>query len=186
MKKKQNKMRNLYDQTADYYDNRYWPIQIKKYNEFLDVLTPEPLILDVGGGSGLLKRVINSPLVIFDVSIEMLRVGQEKYNSINLIAGDAESLPIRDRSFILITSFSMLPNLQNPLKGLLEMERVMTPNSKLVLTVLDKKISELGLKGLTEQTNLDIELRSPSIEDIGGILTVRHKPLNSDNQEKMS
>jgi ubiquinone/menaquinone biosynthesis C-methylase UbiE len=83
-------------------------------NEYLS-LEPQESIIDVGGGTGLIAKVLrsktkNSTIVVIDLSRSML----EKINdpSVSAIQGDVTVFPLKDESFslaILINTVHHIP-----------------------------------------------------------------------------
>ncbi len=159
-------MRSLYDQTSAHYDDRYWEIQIHKYSAFeKDFLTNKaPLIVDSGGGTGLLARYLNREIVVIDLSVGMLKVASSKYPNVHLIAADAERLPLRCGSSDLVVSFSMIQNLPNPEKGISEIIRCSSHDG--IVTGLSKIISQDRLVGMIDMFSVDYEIVDLSQEDV--------------------
>ncbi|MBX4264173.1 class I SAM-dependent methyltransferase [Clostridium estertheticum] len=82
-------------------------------------------LLDVGCGTGnILRFAIKyfKHVTGFDVSQEMLEISKKYTN--NLVLGDATNLPFADNSFNVVTSYSVLHHLYDPLPVIKEMYRV--------------------------------------------------------------
>jgi ubiquinone/menaquinone biosynthesis C-methylase UbiE len=169
MTTKKDKMRALYNQTADHYDARYQPIQFQKYQEFLENFNKSvPYIIDAGGGSGLLLKFIDTDIILFDISIAMLLKSMKYKNCVSAIAGDCESTPFRNISTVLSTSFSVLQNLSNYKKGIAELVRISTEN--VILTFLTKTMSDVQIEAILSELEINYTKIDLNIEDIGYLI----------------
>lgn len=186
--RKKSKITKAYDETADKYDHRYRNIQMQKYmqtrirtlNE-IDSNTTK-LLLDVGGGTGLLMEFMkkfvptnqNITYICGDISINMLKVAKNKYPKTSFILFDAEYLPIKPNSIDIITCFSVLQNLNKPKKGIEEIDKALNTKGQGIMTVLEKKISKLNLLSLFKGLDLKLEeVHRLTIEDLA--ITFRKK-----------
>ena len=160
-------MQSVYDQTSEHYDDRYWDIQIHKYSAFEKdfIRDKSPLIIDSGGGTGLLARYLKREIVILDLSIGMLKVSQRNYSSVHLIAADGENLPLRKESSDLVTSFSMVQNLPSPQKGVREIVRC--SSLKGIITSLARVLGREKLMDSLNECNVEYESVELSLEDVG-------------------
>lgn len=129
----------------------------------LDWLAPRPgmRLLDVAGGTGDIAFRFQDrgggPVMVCDLTPEMLAVGRDRAidggrlkpyaeGGIDWVAGNAESLPVADRSFDAYTIAFGLRNVTRIDKALAEAHRVLKPGgrflclefSHVVLPVLDK------------------------------------------------
>ncbi len=132
--RKKNNIRNKYNATADFYNNRYRNIQYEKYARMLNDVKLKGRILDLGSGTGLLSDFLNKKIIDVDISINMLRKSKNK----NRILGDAENLPFKNNVFDFVLSFTLLQNLLG-FKLFDEVKRILKPDSFFVLTILRKK-----------------------------------------------
>lgn len=118
-----------YKLSASAYEKRYASIQFEKF-KILGKLNG--LVLDLGGGSGLLGKYLRrKDLVNLDISFEMLRLSDE----IN-ICGDLDYLPFKSSCFDTVISFTALQNLPSFDKVFREINRV--SKGKFVCSVLAK------------------------------------------------
>lgn len=141
------------------YDLTYGLEQSAKYEVILSRLSIEPtdLILDVGCATGLLLNKIGAFSIGVDVSIQLLRRARKRLRGgQGLIQGDAESLPFRDKIFKGVIAVTVLQNIPNPDKFLLEVRRVSRRGAFIVITTL-KKFAIEDFKNLVESSGLWIE-----------------------------
>jgi SAM-dependent methyltransferase len=101
--------------------------------------TPDDRILDLGAGacwaSDWLER-LNLDVVSLDLSLDMLRVGQQRLRrgrGAPLVAGDMERLPFAAGSFTKAICLNAFHHLPNRAAALAEIRRVLTPDGRLLL-----------------------------------------------------
>ncbi len=127
-------------------------------------LRPGDGVLDVACGPGSFSRAFastvgDSGLVVgIDASETMLERGGAELRSsglpnLCLIRGDATSLPFVEASFDAVCCFAALHLLDDPLAGLDEMARVLTPGGRIALmTSAQRRLAPRGLaKPLVER-----------------------------------
>jgi demethylmenaquinone methyltransferase/2-methoxy-6-polyprenyl-1,4-benzoquinol methylase len=139
-------VRDVFNSVADNYDlmndlmsfgvHRLWKASL------LDWLTPHPnkVLLDVAGGTGDIasryKRRGGGPVIVCDINQAMLEAGRTKLanygklSDITWVCGDAESLPIPDRSIDAYTIAFGLRNVTSISKALKEARRVLRPGGR--------------------------------------------------------
>jgi glycogen synthase len=90
-------------------------------------------ILDVGGGYGRFAGPLSHrhDLTLLDVSPEMLDEARRSYPDLELVQGDARSLPFTDGSFDVVLAIDLLPHLQD-LDGVQELARVTRSGGEVV------------------------------------------------------
>jgi ubiquinone/menaquinone biosynthesis C-methylase UbiE len=99
-------------------------------------------VLDVGCGPGyLLEELLryNVSLTGCDLSSEMIELAKNRLHGVKLCQADAASLPFPDKSFDFVFSLGVLPYLKEPLKGMKEIYRVLSPKGKACITYPYKK-----------------------------------------------
>jgi ubiquinone/menaquinone biosynthesis C-methylase UbiE len=127
-------------------------------------LSPGDGVLDIACGPGNFSRAFaagvgDSGLVVgLDASETMLRRGAEELRSSSLdnlflVRGDATALPFVDDSFDAVCCFAALHLFDDPLAGLDEMTRVLTPGGRIALmTSVQRQLAPRGpLKPITER-----------------------------------
>jgi demethylmenaquinone methyltransferase/2-methoxy-6-polyprenyl-1,4-benzoquinol methylase len=152
--KSKNKVRAMFDSIARNYDflnhflsmgiDRYWRrkliFELKKYQ-------PEKIV-DIAAGTADLsilaaKKGIRN-ITGVDLSSEMIRVGNEKIEKLNLQSlitlkeGDAENLSFNDNSFDAATIAYGVRNFENLEKGLKEISRILKQGKPLLILEFSK------------------------------------------------
>ncbi|MHA1689343.1 MAG: class I SAM-dependent methyltransferase [Promethearchaeota archaeon] len=175
-----------YDATAFFYDQRYFPLQLKKF-EFMEIqhLYSNKIILDAGCGTGLLhehfKNKFQGDIIVkafhvgVDLSWNMLKLFQKKLKVnppiknvlVCLIQGDMEHLPFRDESFSSIFAFTSLQNLPELSSGIKELVRVSQGGSSMLVSILKKSVNSEIIKSEFSQYFSYFEiLNEESLEDV--------------------
>jgi len=152
---KKKQVTKMFDNIAPYYDflNRFLSLGIdtiwrKKMINTLKEDNPKH-ILDVATGTAdvaieMSKRLDAEKIIGLDISPEMLEVGKKKIskksleNLISLQVGDSENLPFEDNTFDAITVAFGVRNFENLEKGIVEMQRVLRKDGKLVVLEFSK------------------------------------------------
>jgi ubiquinone/menaquinone biosynthesis C-methylase UbiE len=122
----------------------------KKWSFYVEATTRETMarvavrptdrVLDVGCGTGeLLSRLAakypNVQLSGLDPVPEMLELARDKLSDeVELRVGWANELPWPDKSFDLVVSCNMFHYITHPIDAVREMERVLRPGGRIVIT----------------------------------------------------
>jgi len=159
---KKIRIKEDYDKTAKIYDSRYKAIQFIKYQDMLDGVEVNGKILDLGCGTGLLAEFLSEKLIGIDISLEMLKSGKSREL---FIQGDMENLPFKNNSFDAVLSFSSFMNLSDLKKGLIETKRVLNKDGLFIVTLLEKKFTDVFLVELNNLFNVQ-EIKKIG-EDVG-------------------
>ena len=137
---KQNLM-NHYDKEAPNYDSsKASQFAIQSYPYVLNTLMPIDFnnILDVGCGTGtLLRKILDERPQVkaygLDLSEGMLDIARGKLpKRVELVWGEAESLPYDNKRFELVVMVNSLRFFLNPEQAVKEGYRVLRPGGKLV------------------------------------------------------
>ena len=165
MNNKKRIIQSKYNQTYKNYDVRYEKIQEEKIKLLLNEINSHvkfnkdkisrkfPLILDVGCGTSVIYNKINNffpntiNYIAIDFSIEMLKYGRRRFlNDINFrkshlsfILADAEYLPLKENTFDIIISLTVIQNLPNPSKFFEEIKKIINKKFAYLLISLHKK-----------------------------------------------
>ncbi|MBW7852342.1 MAG: bifunctional demethylmenaquinone methyltransferase/2-methoxy-6-polyprenyl-1,4-benzoquinol methylase UbiE [Rhodospirillales bacterium] len=139
-------VRAVFDDVASRYDlmNDLMSVGVHRLwkNSFIDWLHPRPgmTLLDVGGGTGDIAFRFRArgggPVVVCDINEEMLRVGRDRaidrgiLTDIDWVCGDAERLPLADRSVDAYTIAFCLRNVTRIDAALAEARRVLRPGGR--------------------------------------------------------
>jgi ubiquinone/menaquinone biosynthesis C-methylase UbiE len=97
-------------------------------------------VLDLGCGTGtliqhLLEIAPEAEIVGLDSSAEMLKIAKQKLPaSVQLQMSSAESIPFPSNGFDILVSTSALHYFRNPDRAIEEMQRVLKPSGRLILT----------------------------------------------------
>ncbi|MDZ8186863.1 MAG: class I SAM-dependent methyltransferase [Nostoc sp. ChiSLP02] len=136
-------VRKQYNHLASIYDRR-WKNYIYNTLSFLKTwaeISPLDTVLDVACGTGEFEKLLlaknpNLKIVGVDISEEMLAIAQEKcriYPQVSFHNASASALPFADNSFDIIVSASSFHYFNEPSTALIEMQRVLKPNGKIVI-----------------------------------------------------
>ena len=125
--------------------DRFWR---KKAIRIISNSFKTPYILDVATGTGdfAITAMKTNPTGIkgIDISENMLRIGRKKLiakgltGKIELLQGDSESIPFTDNVFDVAMVAFGVRNFSNPMKGLLEMKRVIHNEGLIVVLEFSK------------------------------------------------
>ena len=162
VEEKASLVREVFDSVAERYDlmndlmsggiHRLWKAA------FLDWLRPRPgmTLLDVGGGTGDIafgfKKRGGGKALVCDINREMLSVGRDRALDRNLIGGlgwvcgDAQSLPVADRSVDAYTIAFCLRNVTHIETAIAEAFRVLKPGGRFMCL----EFSRVVVPGLRE------------------------------------
>lgn len=159
-------VREVFDSVASKYDlmNDLMSVGVHRLwkSTFLDWLRPRPdqTLLDVGGGTGDIafgwKKRGGGPALVCDINKEMLAVGRDRSFDRNMVGdlswvcGNAESLPLPDRSVDRYTIAFCLRNVTHWDKAIAEAYRVLRPGGRFMCL----EFSKVVVPGLREVYDL--------------------------------
>ncbi|BAE49435.1 Methylase [Paramagnetospirillum magneticum AMB-1] len=143
---------------------------------FLDMLRPRPdqTLLDVGGGTGDIafgwRKRGGGPVTVCDINREMLSVGRDRAVDRNLVGGltwvcgNAEDLPIPDRSVDRYTIAFCLRNVTHWDKAIAEAYRVLRPGGRFMCLEFSRVIVP-GLREAYDAYSFNV------LPKVGGMVT---------------
>jgi len=157
-----------YDEIAESYDELYGEEQRAKYRLALALVEPQEPVLDAGCGTGMLLGLLPCYSVGLDLSPRMLEVAKKKGRGFagDLVCGDAERMPFRDRCFRSAYSVTVVHEAPGLVRELL---RVLAPGSCAVVTLLKKREEVLG--ELVAQAPVVHVVESGELKDLVLVLT---------------
>ena len=126
-------------------DVRWRSLTVRKVQELIGSSVPR-LCLDLCSGTGDLAlglhRRIGCQVLASDFCHPMLTRATAKFagRPLHNVEADALSLPFPDRSFDVLTIAFGLRNLEDPLRGLIEMHRVLKPRGAAVILEFSKPV----------------------------------------------
>lgn len=99
-------------------------------------------ILDVGAGTGRLIATLTKSganVIALDISPEMLAQLKKKSPKVDIVVGDAESLPFSDNSFDYVLAAFLIVHLKDPKRFFDEAYRVLKDGGRLIVTNINQK-----------------------------------------------
>lgn len=125
-------------------------------------------LLDVGSGlchwSKLFSNYLKQPSEIFALdydskwskgNIQIEEYFRRKNASIKFVQGDAQELPFKDNSFDVVTCQTVLIHLENPLKALSEMKRVLKKGGILICAEVNNIAGALVKDTITDNEPIE-------------------------------
>ena len=167
------------DFAASYEDHRHHGYHALIDRLQLDMVLPYcryARVLEVGCGTGLLLKETAQQAkeaIGLDISPGMLAVAQSR--GLNVIEGDATSLPFEDGQFDLVYSFKVLAHVASIERALTEIGRVLAPGGLAILDFYNRTSMRYLLKRIKKPTPIgqssndeDVFTRYDSLSDIRG------------------
>jgi malonyl-CoA O-methyltransferase len=143
--KDKRKVMQLYDLTAQMYEERYAQEQENKFRASLENLNVAgSTVLDVGCGSGLFFDQVadKARLVVgVDISHKLLLKAKERASvcgNVEVLQADADHLPFKESSFDLVFAFTVLQNMPKPTKTVSQLKCITKVSGRVVITGLKK------------------------------------------------
>ena len=162
------KVRDYYDSFSSNYDNFYDRIQHQKFKYYSEELNQiKEWCVDLGGGTGLLSKYLNYPILTLDISYKMLlNAKKNEYTSL-LVASDIQKLPIRNKSIKTVLSFTAIQNADNPREVFVDIERIIELDGTGIVTALRKTTTERDFNIWLKDLTLKSKINQLDIEDLG-------------------
>ncbi|MBI4448125.1 class I SAM-dependent methyltransferase [Candidatus Woesearchaeota archaeon] len=125
--------KNYYSTIAESYNELHKEEQLKKFRLIKGIIKAKPLMLDVGCGTGLVKKIFKTKIVSLDPSFVMLK----KFSGLR-VCGEAEHLPFKNKVFNTIICVTAAHHF-NPLELFVkDVKRVAKKNAGIAVTILKK------------------------------------------------
>ena len=102
------------------------------------VLRPGDTMLDAGCGDTLALLNRYATRVSFAVGVDVVKASATPVVNAAVVVGDLSALPLRDRSFDLVVSRSVVEHLSDPRAVFRELGRVLKPDGRLIFTTPNK------------------------------------------------
>ncbi len=96
-----------YNNISEGYPELYHKEQISKMLKATKYIPTGKQVLDIGSGDGILSKIIKNKIIALDISFNMLKNNPSKTR----INANARSLPFKDESIEVITSFTMIQDI---------------------------------------------------------------------------
>ena len=150
-----------YNEIAVVYDDQYSEEQKRKYKIALQKirLLNDDCILDLGSGTGLFEAMgLECCVVGVDISTSMLMKATQRHGGgkISFLQADASNLPFAEGVFDKIFSFTVLQNVPDLEKTVVEMRYVARKGSKVVLSVLKKGFARASFLRILRRSGLSL------------------------------
>ena len=107
---------------------------IKRIEAIIPFVPINSKVLDIGCGDAemleCISKVKNPACAVgMDIREKMI-----KHDTINILRGDAENLPLKTQSFDCVTATAVIEHLPNPITALIEFKRVLKQGGVLIIT----------------------------------------------------
>jgi len=153
-----------YDREAAIYDVQYLGEQNAKIEYSLSNirLDSKDVVLDLGCGTGFIFQHIAQKvglLVGIDASSNALRAAKKRtknMKNIVLVRADADNTPVQDKIFDKVFAVTVLQNMPEPTKTIIEMKRTGKPQAIFTVTGLKKKFTQESFVDLLERAHLKV------------------------------
>ncbi|HII16071.1 MAG TPA: class I SAM-dependent methyltransferase [Nanoarchaeota archaeon] len=135
-----------YSSISKSYEGLHGEEQLKKLEIIAMHIKPKTMMLDIGAGTGISTRFFGIDSVALEPSFEMLKQHKGKK-----VAGKAEALPFKDKTFSTIISVTALHHTGIE-KAISEIKRVSKPGCIYAFTVLKKAKNAESIRRLLKES----------------------------------
>lgn len=140
-------MKNYYDSIAKGYDELYKEEQLTKFEKIKQLVEFKGKVLDIGCGTGFITELIHN-VIGCDSSEKML---EKCDKGLKVVHCSIENLPFETNSFDTVFSLTVLQDVEDIKKAIKEIKRVLKPNGKIIISVLNKNKIEIIRKELKKE-----------------------------------
>lgn len=148
-------------------DINYYKEELKRDAPMYNKLTLEGRVLDVGGGLGNIRKymLVNQEYCCLDPFINVYKLAEGRKNlfrcyplhrPLNFVAGHAEFLPFKSASFNTVNMRSCIDHFFNPRLSLLEANRVLNSDGKLIIGMTVKRNNVKNILKETARSILNV------------------------------
>jgi SAM-dependent methyltransferase len=120
-----------------------------------DLLLPSTVLLDAGCGADLPLLSRYGPKVSLGIGVDLCPPSVKANGRIRTIVGNLEELPLQAGSIDLVISRSVFEHIENPVRVLREINRVLRPKGKLIFTTPNKYYYSCLIARLTPESAKD-------------------------------
>ncbi len=119
---------------SNLYVQRFW--QRTKLRNVISFVPEDKVVVDVGGGSGVLAKLLGdtNAVVSSDISLKCVKNARKLDARTRGVVNDAMNLPYSDASADVVACVELIEHLTDPDKCLSEIQRILKPGGILVLT----------------------------------------------------
>jgi len=132
--------RDFFNQVAKNWDDSLSPVEVAFLRSVIDKASTSPKlgkrILDLGCGAGVLFPFLEGcAITALDVSEEMLERARQRHaqHIVEYVRGDAQELPFPAEHFAKVMMLAVYPHIDDPLKAMQEIFRVLKPGGVVAL-----------------------------------------------------
>jgi demethylmenaquinone methyltransferase/2-methoxy-6-polyprenyl-1,4-benzoquinol methylase len=147
------KMRDDFRLVAKIFDRIIKPKDEISWQKLICDLNPESTLLDVGGGTGRIAVAMEKcfkRIVIYDVSLPMLKETKNKYGKIDRVCGKVESLALQRNYFDAVIMVDTLHHVEDHQKAVLTILDALKPGGTFILEEPDIRKFSVKLSALME------------------------------------
>lgn len=137
-----------------------------------DLLQPSTVLLDAGCGDDLPLLLRYGPKVSLGIGVDLCPPSIKVNGHIRAIVGNLEQLPLQAGSVDVVISRSVFEHVENPLRVLREINRVLRPKGKLIFTTPNKYYYSCLIARLTPEPAKDYYFKK-----VFGALPYDHFPV---------
>ena len=127
----------LYQRFFEIEDDYWWSVWVREMvQDWLPAGPPSRRLLDLGCGTGIVSQDLRAHAAVtsLDYAAEALHFCTRR-DLTRLVRADAQTLPFADAGFDLVVALDTLEHLEDDVRGMQEMRRVMKPGGTAIINV---------------------------------------------------